>query len=94
METIKEKLQEFNDSLDEVEREDNSTYIICNNDKYLDLIRGCHDGQLPNDKIYKFISDIVSTLLDYSDEDLDIDSESLISEIADRCTPIYTCEIL
>jgi len=93
-ETLRDQLQDLNDSFNQERREDNSCYFFLKDEsknKYQDLIRELHMDEMPNDWRYETIKDLVSSFLEYfsDDEELTYDNlqdalrESIADNIAD-----------
>ena len=54
------------------------------------LIRACHDGELPNEWRYQTIVNILDKIADYGDED---ELSDAVFEITDSCVSIYNAEL-
>ena len=89
-ETLRDQLQDLNDSFKQEKREDNSCYFFLKDEsknKYQELIRELHMDEVPNDWRYETIKNLVSSFLEYfsEDEELTYDNlqEALKESIAD-----------
>ena len=89
--TLRDQLQDFYNSFEGEKRENNSYYFFLKDEsknKYQDLVRELHMGELPNDWRYETIKDLVSSFLEYypDDEELTYDNlqDALTESIADN----------
>ena len=90
-ETLRDQLKDLDQSLNQERREDNSFYFFLEDEsknKYQDLVRELHMGELPNDWRYETIKNLVSSFLEYysDDEELTYDNlqDALRESIADN----------
>ena len=90
-ETLRDQLKDLDQSLNQERREDNSLYFFLKDEsknKYQDLVRELHMGELPNDWRYETIKNLVSSFLEYysDDEELTYDNlqDALRESIADN----------
>ena len=97
--TLRDHLQDFYNSFEGEKRENNSHYFFLKDEsknKYQDLVRELHMGELPNDWRYETIKDLVSSFLEYfsDDEELTYDNlqDALRESIADNlCNVSNSC---
>ena len=71
-ETLRDQLKDLDQSLNQERREDNSLYFFLKDEsknKYQDLVRELHMGELPNDWRYETIKNLVSSFLEYYSDD-------------------------
>ena len=79
-ETLRDQLKDLNQSLNQERREDNSLYFFLKDEsknKYQELIRSLHMGELPNDWRYETIKNLVSSFLEYYSEDEELTYDNL-----------------
>ena len=93
--TLRDQLQDFYNSFEGEKRENNSHYFFLKDEsknKYQDLVRELHMGELPNDWRYETIKNLVSSFLEYysDDEELTYDNlqDALRESIADNCCDV------
>jgi len=97
--TLRNQLQDFYNSFEGEKRENNSHYFFLKDEfknKYQDLVRELHMGELPNDWRYETIKNLVSSFLEYysDDEELTYDNlqDALRESIADNlCDVSNSC---
>ena len=94
-ETLRDQLKDLDQSLNQERREDNSLYFFLKDEsknKYQDLVRELHMGELPNDWRYETIKNLVSSFLEYysDDEELTYDNlqDALRESIADNLAEV------
>ena len=79
-ETLRDQLKDLDQSLNQERREDNSLYFFLKDEsknKYQELIRSLHMGELPNDWRYETIKNLVSSFLEYYSEDEELTYDNL-----------------
>ena len=97
--TLRDHLQDFYNSFEGEKRENNTHYFFLKDEsknKYQDLVRELHMGELPNDWRYETIKNLVSSFLEYysDDEELTYDNlqDALRESIADNlCDVSNSC---
>jgi len=97
--TLRDHLQDFYNSFEGEKRENNRHYFFLKDEsknKYQDLVRELHMGELPNDWRYETIKNLVSSFLEYysDDEELTYDNlqDALRESIADNlCDVSNSC---
>ena len=89
--TIGEVAQEMLDNMEWKAREDNTPYVCCKNsvDWQTDIIHKAHGDKLPDDNVYRWINNILSTLADN-----DCETEESAQDLLYEMEPdVYTSDL-